>query len=176
MNNICVDIEGLSAQSNAVIVTIAAVKFNFINDDMEKFVVNLNPYEGKKLGMHISKDTLDWWRAQKPQAVAAWQHSQLTLKDALEQFKTFCGDSSETLFYSQGINYDFPVLETSFRAIGEDSPCIYYNLRDMRTAYWLAEFNTRNSPRIGEYHNALDDCLTQICWLKTALGAKTNIQ
>jgi len=162
----CIDLETLSTQSDAVIVTIAAVKFRFDTDETEKFCVNVNPREGKELGLHISKDTLDWWRLQNPEAVKAWQHSQIGLSDALDQFLEFVPSSKTMKFYCQGTNFDFPVMESSFRVTGKREPWKFYNLVDIRTICWLASFDYKNAPRVGEYHNALDDCMTQISWIK----------
>lgn len=173
LDHVCVDLETLSTRSNAVIVTIAAVKFNFSSDSVETFSVNVNPLESKALGLHISKDTLEWWRVQKPEATKAWMNSRMGLSEALDEFDNFCGNAKDKNFYSQGINFDFPILESSYEALGRKEPYRYWNLRDTRTIYWLAGLDTKNEPRIGTYHNAIDDCLTQIAWLKKSLGSKT---
>ena len=172
LDHICIDLETLSTRSNAVIVTIAAVKFNFLGDTVEKFCINVNPREGKLLGLHISKETLDWWRLQRPEATKAWMTSQVGLGDALDQLDAFCGPSKHTMYYSQGINFDFPILESSYEVLERQSPWKFWNLRDTRTIYWLAGLDTKTEPRIGTYHNAIDDCLTQIAWLKKSLGSK----
>lgn len=172
LNHICVDIETLSTRSNAVIVTIAAVKFNFISNETETFCVNVNPVEGKKLGLHISKETLDWWRLQKPEACKAWQTCRLGLSEALTNFDTFCGSDKNTHYWSLGTNFDFPILESSYFALNRKEQWRYWNLHDMRTAFYLAGLDTKQEERVGVYHDALSDCLTQIKWLKKALGTK----
>lgn len=173
LEHICVDLETLSTRSNAVIVTIAAVKFNFVNDKTDEFCVNINPLESKALGLHISKETLDWWRVQKPEATKAWMNSQIGLSEALDEFDAFCGNAKYTNFWSQGINFDFPIMESSYHALARKEPYKYWNLHDMRTAFYLAGMDTKLEDRVGTYHNAIDDCLTQISWLKKALGTKT---
>lgn len=165
-----VDLETLSTKPNAVIVTIAAVKFKFDSDETEDFEVNINPTDSKSYGLDISLETLNWWRKQKPEAVKAWQHSRISLKDALNQFVDFCGTDKNTLFYSQGINFDYPILESSFQAVEMKEIWKYWNLRDTRTIYWLAGLDTKNEKRVGNYHNALSDCHNQIIWLKKSLG------
>lgn len=173
LDHICIDLETLSTRSNAVIVTIAAVKFNFTSDKTETLCVNVNPIEGKQLGLHISKETLDWWRVQKPEACRAWQTSRMGLSEALDELDVFCGDAKHTHFWSQGINFDFPILESSYDVLGRQEPWKFWNLHDMRTAFYLAGMDTKTEDRIGTYHNAIDDCLTQIMWLKKALGSKS---
>lgn len=165
-NHTCIDTETLSTHSDAVIVTIAAVKFRFDTDETERFCVNINPREGKELGLHISKETLDWWRAQKPEATKAWMHSQVQYKDGISQFLEFCGTDRNQTYWCNGASFDFPILETSFRKCGLREPWNYFHLMDMRTVYKLAKLDFKNYPRVGQHHNALDDCLTQIKALK----------
>lgn len=172
LDHICVDIETLSTQTNAVIVSVAAVKFNLVSDEQETFSVNINPFGSKALGLHICKETIDWWKEQKPNAAKAWQTSQIGLEKALTKFNEFCGQSNSTHYWSLGTDFDFPILKSSFQAVDMKEPWKYYNLHDMRTAYYLAGLDTRTLDRIGVYHNSVDDCLTQISWLKVALGIK----
>lgn len=172
LDHICVDIETLSTRSNAVIVTIAAIKFNFTSDETETFCVNVNPVHGKELGLHISKETLNWWRSQKPEACKAWQTSPIGLAEALDSFNEFCGSDKNTHYWSNSINFDFPILESSYFVLNKEHSWRYWNLHDMRTAYYLAGLDTKLEERIGVYHDALSDCLTQIKWLKKALGTK----
>lgn len=172
--HICIDLETLSTRNSAVIVTIAAVKFNFNSDDMETFSVNINPRDSKSYGLHICPDTMEWWKTQPKEAVRAWQHSQISLIKGLDAFTEFCGYSKHTNFWSNGDWFDFPKLEESYIVTGKKAeiPYKYWNVHDMRTAYYLSGFDTKNAPRIGQYHSGLDDCLTQISWLKSVVRGK----
>lgn len=170
--HMCLDLETLSTRNNAVIVTIAAVKFNFNSDDVETFSVNINPRDSKSYGLDIAKDTMQWWAAQPKEAVQAWQHSQIGLEEGLDKFTEFCGaDSYGMHFWSQGNWFDFPKLEESYIVTGKKDqiPFKYWNVHDMRTAFYLTGFDTRKAERIGKYHAGLDDCLTQIAWLKSVI-------
>lgn len=173
--NICIDIETLSTQSNAVIVSVSAVKFSLNSDAVETFSINLNPLQSKELGLHICPKTIDWWRQKGKEAVSAWQTSRIDLSEGLERFKHFCGDNPKTKYFANGTNFDFPILESSFRAVGKKEPWKYYNLVDMRTIFWLTGFDIFNSKRIGTYHVGIDDCLTQIYWMKAALSGKSSV-
>lgn len=170
LNHIMVDIETLSTQSDAVIVSIAAVKFSLTEPEQEDFIININPLSGKEYGLHISKETVDWWSIQKPEAIKSWQHSQIHLPEALDNFLEFTGSDKNTQWWCNGLNFDYPILDTSIRVTGRQIPWKYWNLRDVRTAYYLANFNTLNAKRIGDYHSALDDCKTQIAWLKHVIN------
>ena len=169
-HHICVDTETLSTKHDAVIVTIAAVKFNIYTDTFETFKVNINPRDSKRLGLRISTDTISWWRAQRPEAVSAWQHSQIDLADALDQFSAFCGSSKDMLYWANGSWFDFPILESSYGVVGKVPPYKYWNVHELRTAYLLGNVDPKKEERVGVYHDAVDDCLSQIKFLKKALG------
>jgi hypothetical protein len=164
------DIETLSTASNAVIVTIASVKFSLKTDNIEIFWINIDPKSSKSYGLDIDGETLNWWKRQPPEAMHSWMHSKITLPDAIDQFTEFYGTNKDQLHFCNGTNFDFPILESSYKAVGKKEPYKYWNQRDARTLYWAANLDVRNEPRIGTYHNAMDDCLTQISWLKKALG------
>lgn len=171
LNHICLDLETLSTNANAVIVTIAAVKFSFASDETEEFCVNINPFESKSLGLHIDPLTLDWWRERPEEVRQAWKLSPIGLSGGLDGFDTFCGQSKHK-YWANGVGFDFPILDSSYKILGRKTPYNYWNTYDMRTAYYLAGFDTKNAPRVGQYHNAIDDCKTQILHLKMCLGVK----
>jgi len=172
LNWVMTDIETLSTASNAVIVTIASVKFSMASDNIETFCVNINPRSSKEVGLHIDIDTLNWWKSQKPDVMQTWMHSQIDLPAALDQFTEFFGTDKNTLHFCNGLSFDFPILDSSYRATGRKAPGNYWNQRDARTIYWAAGLDPRNEPRVGNYHSAIDDCLTQIQNLKKAMGTK----
>lgn len=165
-DHICVDIETLSTNTNAVIVSIGAVRFSFDTDEVEKFSVNINPQSSKELGLHISQDTLNFWKKQNPAAISAWKDSPVSLKEALDSFDEFLGDTKYTQMYANGIAFDYSILQSSYFAIGRKEPWKYYNLMDMRTIFKIAKLDFMNYPRVGNNHSAIDDCLTQIKALK----------
>jgi hypothetical protein len=167
--HVMLDLETLSNYSNAVIVTVAAVKFSFDSDETETFCRNVNPRESKELGLHISQDTLQWWREQDPAATKAWMHSQNSLGETLDAFDEFIGDPNLT-HWAYGACFDFPIMDSSYRALNRAAPWKFYKLLCARTIISLSKVDPRKEPRVGVYHNAVDDCLTQIANLKKALG------
>lgn len=167
---ICVDVETLSTNFNAVIVSISAVKFSLTSDETETFVVNINPREGKELGLHISESTIDWWRRQKLEAARVWMSSQIDLSTALDMFDEFCGKGDLTWF-TNGSCFDFPILDSSYKAVGKEPIFKYWKSMDLRTIYWLTGFDTKTAERVGTYHVGIDDCLTQIKFFKECIGS-----
>jgi 3' exoribonuclease, RNase T-like len=169
-DNLMIDLETLSQEVDAVIVTIAAVKFSFDHQETESFIVNIDPRDSKSLGMRLSNDTLEWWRKQKPEAMKAWMNSPYSVEEAGTQFLDFIGLCKDVNIWAQGIDFDMPIIKNMLKAVDKKVPWGYWTQCDCRTLFTIANFNTKNAPRVGDYHNAVDDCLTQISWLRTVLG------
>lgn len=170
LNNIMVDIETIGSAPSGIIVSIAAVKFNFHNDDCEKFIVNCDVSSSKKLGMLMDASTIQWWATQPKSARDAWMVNPQPITKALTDFKEFVGYNwKDAVFWANGSQFDFSILNWSFNATEIEPPWKYWNIRDARTAYSIFGLNLREFPRVGEYHNALDDCMTQIAALKSVL-------
>lgn len=171
MLNIMFDIETLGIQANSIILSIAAVKFEFGSDDTDVFSINIDPKTSKQLGMISDPDTIRWWKEQSPEALAEFMKNPVPIKDALQQFVDWVGPNwKKTVWWANGANFDYPVMEWSLRAAGVELPWKYWNCRDARTVYSLCGINMKEYPRVGVYHNAVDDCLTQIKALKECLA------
>lgn len=171
LEHVMIDLETLSTKPNAVIVTLAAVKFSFDSDETETFCMNINPHESKALGLHISEDTLEWWKGQDPAATKAWMHSQHSLTDVLNAYDKFITDPN-LFHWANGLSFDMPILDSSYDVLGRKAPWKYWNQMDARTVIKLAGVDPKKEPRVGVFHNAVDDCLTQIANLKKALGKR----
>lgn len=169
MKHIMLDIETLGTTPNSVIVSIAAVKFNFKDDKTESFEVNCDVKSSKELGMVVDKDTIEWWSKQPKEVRNAWLKDPQPIDEALDAFTEFVGNPKDMVLWCNGMNFDYPVLEWSYRAAGKTPPWKYWNLRDARTVYSIFDLNMKEFPRVGDYHNAIDDCRTQIAALKTVL-------
>jgi len=170
MNNIMLDIETLGTSSNSIIVSIAAVAFNFKDDITEDLLLNCSPKSSKALGMVSDADTVQWWAEQPAEVRNAWMVDQRPITDALTTLSEFAGTQwKNVVWWSNGMNFDFPVLEWSYKAATIPVPWKYWNLRDVRTVYSVFDLNFREFPRVGKYHNAIDDCKTQIAALKSVL-------
>lgn len=169
LDHICTDIETLSTRPNAAIVSIAAVKFSLTSPETENFIIHIDARSSIKLGMHVEQSTMDWWKNNK-EAAKSWMHSKIDIRNAINQYIEFVGTDKNTRHWANGINFDFPILESTMIELQIPTPWKYWNLSDMRTAYYLGGLHTLSEKRTGTYHNAIDDCLTQIAWLKKALG------
>jgi hypothetical protein len=166
-SHVMIDIETYDNTLHSVIASIAAVKFNFTDANMETFYRNVSPVSGKEAGLTVGKDTLDWWASQPKEARAALMHDQIHLKDALLQLSMFLAPMNKhATYWAQGTVFDFGNLQTALEAFDLKHPWKYYQISDTRTVFKLCKLDFTNYPRVGNHHNALDDCLTQIAALK----------
>lgn len=161
-----VDLETLSQRVDAAVVSIGAVKFNIDNESTDPFYININPHSCKELGMSITQDTIDWWKKQKPEAMAAWRKDGVSPQEAADKFVDFLGDAKNLHVCANGVDFDLPILKNLLELTNHKCPWNWWNQIDVRTVYKLAGLKTSTAPRVGNYHTALDDCLSQIKWFK----------
>lgn len=171
--NVMIDIETFGTRTNSIIVSISAVKFAFGSDDTEVFHVNIDPISSKSYGMVTDKATVDWWKEQSPDVIRSLSMNRKPLDVALDELSTFIGKEFEQYkdmtIWANGAAFDFPIIEWSYHAVGKTPPWRYWNLRDARTIYKVFSLDFKTYQRVGQHHNSLDDCLTQIKALKECL-------
>ena len=152
--HVMIDIETLGTCSDAVVLSIGAVKFTM----EEKFYTVLNVDEELKTNAKVSADTLLWWLDHK-EAKDVRMLSDVGSKanyHKLTEFLEFI--SSCEYFWSKGINFDFPILENCLKRYGLEPSWRYYKLRDFRTLDALCDQSVEHSTAS---HNALEDAVAQ---------------
>lgn len=167
MNNIpytavMVDLETMSTDSNASIISIGAVRFwlnvkqyEFTDDQLFYTAVSLD--SSQKAGLHIKADTVMWWLSQKPEAREAFKHP-VSLASALGKFSQFI-PNAETYIFGNGAAYDNVVLHNAYKAINQKYPVSYKYDVCYRTMCKIS--NAPILPFEGTKHNALDDAKAQ---------------
>jgi DNA polymerase III epsilon subunit-like protein len=160
---IMIDLETLSTRSNASILSIGATKFTLEDGVIDKFYCNVDAQTCKNLGLHVSKDTLDWWKKQNKEAIKALMVNKLPLDVALTNFTDWIG-KGDIIVWGNGASFDIVILESAFEAIGISRyPWKYWNVMCYRTIMNL--FGLDNSKirkeQTDTHHHALDDALSQ---------------
>lgn len=173
MKQVMLDIETLGCEPDAVILSIAAVAFDAFADyqaqgltlsDVPQLhvLVDLECQSQRS----ISEDTLTWWGQQPAeiqQRVFA-DTARVSLESALDQLHSFVWNSSRV--WSQGVAFDFSILEHAYRSVGRAYPWNYWQVRDSRTLLDLVSV-----PRLPVNHDALEDCWGQVLAVQQALHA-----
>jgi hypothetical protein len=170
-----IDIETLSTEVNAVILSIGIVKFNpktkGIIDSLE-----LKPTiedQTEVYNRHISDDTLRWWATQSLAAVEAGlsDAGRIPFKDCMEVLYHYCWNHDRV--WANGSAFDITILETALKQTLTEKPnpipWPYYTVRDTRTLYEAAGVNLKDK-KYGTRttHNAVEDSIHQVVVLQDA--------
>ncbi len=169
MNHYMIDIETLDNKPTAIILSIAAAKFNFKDDEIENtYYSNVNIDSCKHYGMTAGKDTIDWWYKQPKEVFEQMKNNQQDIKKVLVDMSEFIGSGKKFLWVN-GASFDYPILTNAYNLVGINKPWHYSAENDVRTVFNMFGYDWRSFKRVGNYHNALDDCITQIAALKDCL-------
>ena len=167
-----IDIETLSTNNNAIILTIGAIKFKRNENikelkDMESFYVRIEKESCEKLNMHLDENTLKWWNSQNEKAKyeALINPDRMSIELALGKLSLFLKNC--TYIWANSPNFDCVILENAYKACKLQPPWKFWNLRDCRTIYSLA--NIKLTYTGDTSHNSLEDCYSQIICLKQSL-------
>jgi len=162
---VIVDLETLSTRSNAVITSIGAVAFTINDGILGEFFINVDPITCKDVGMHIDKETVEWWQQQPAEARESWQKNPVPLDEALDKFARFYGEESIPI-WGNGANFDVVILENAFIHSGWTAnrpgnfkfPWKFWDIYCLRT---LTNVLGRKVEKTGINHNALHDAMAE---------------
>lgn len=161
MADVTLDIETLSTEPNAVILTVGVCKFDPFTQTPSQadFYLRLNVDEQVALGRDINDGTIEWWGTQPADVrdEALSDDNRVTLDDFTNQLNKFLVGTRE--IWCQGPVFDIPILESLYKQLGKPVPWQYWQIRDSRTL-----FGVHGDPRVkgkAGLHNALEDCKSQ---------------
>lgn len=158
---VMLDIETLSTNLDAVIVSIGAVKFTIRDGIIDTFLVNIDPVDSKKYGLHTSKDTIIWWSNQSKEARRSWQKNQVSLAFAMQAFIDWYGQKSIPT-WCKGATFDYPIIESSLKAAKIAIPWKYWHCNCYRSIINFFGIDDRNMQATGTtHHDAVSDCKNQ---------------
>ena len=153
-----IDLETLSTNLNAAILTLGAVIFDpFTNDPMQELYIRIKLEEQEELGAEIDPNTIEWWSKQQPEIIeeAFGEENRITIQEAMSQFHKFAWNCDK--FWSHGATYDLIILQLMFKQVVLAYPWSYYDMRDTRTLFDLADAEMPQAQK----HNALEDAKRQ---------------
>lgn len=165
-----IDLETLGTQPDSVILSIGAVIFDPSKPPekciQEEFYVVVSTTSCIDHGLQISKDTLDWWDKQSKEARTVIEiasdnkHPDChTLSDALMKLTKFIPENAR--IWSNGANFDQPILDVARTRCNLNLPWKYFNSRCYRTVINLHPDNKSIAPKKVLAHNALEDAKWQ---------------
>lgn len=152
-----IDLETMSQRSNASIASIGAVKFEN-NKIVDKFYCTVDIKTCKDIGLNIQKETVQWWSKQNPEALAELRKNNISIQQALADFKEWYGTKS-LWTWGNGAAFDNVIMDNAYQAIDDVRPWKFWDDRCYRTLKSI--ITIEEAERQGVYHNALDDAIHQ---------------
>lgn len=169
--HVMIDLETLGTRADAVILSIGAVKFNLDSgkiDDKAFYASVSIDSNHEAVQRHISESTLLWWFDQSEEARKVFTEPKTTLYAALEDFNSWMDgniDRERVKVWSNGADFDIPMMAHAFDTNGLAIPWMFYNARCFRTYKALPQASGVLKPQNKCAHNALQDAITQAQWL-----------
>ncbi|QTV06039.1 3'-5' exonuclease [Faecalibacter bovis] len=163
MNNIMLDIETLSTDFDAVIISIGAVRFDLSTGIKgDTFYRKIDKQSCVDVGLKINPETVDWWMNQDEKARQEFlsKSDRISISDGLIELSEFI--LKEDFVWSNGATFDLVILRSAYKACQIDLPWEFYNEKDVRTLAGLVPEVKENEPFVGVKHHPVSDCIHQI--------------
>lgn len=160
--DVMVDLETLSTQHNAGILSIGATTFN--HEGMKRtFYEKVAVGCLERDGFHVSRSTLDWWNKQDPDTRAEAFSGKKELIDVLVELGGYLLALETPInLWGNGSDFDNVILTNAYDRFGISLPWSYKNNRCYRTLKSLyPQILPPAMIRGGMKHNALDDAKYQ---------------
>jgi len=167
MADLMIDIETLATGANSTILTIGAQGFDPFSEKYtgETFYQRLTI--DSQADRAVDDDTVAWWGRQGEAAMEEALgdgDDRVEIKTALEELSKIAFKHNR--FWANGITFDYVILEHAMQQSGVNIPWKFWQLMDTRTLYKIKKVG-----KLGNTHNALEDCCNQIDLLQKTLKA-----
>ena len=156
-----IDLETLSTNPEAVILTVGGVKFDphSFTEPSQGMYFRVDVDSQTSMGREVKQLTLDWWATQPKEISeeALGDKDRISLSKMLKTINKW--SVGVDVFWCQGPLFDYAILQNIYKQLGHPVPWQYWQIRDSRTLFSLVPRDP-NEKRTG-MHNALEDCYFQ---------------
>lgn len=160
--NIMLDLETLSSEPDAAIVSIGLCTFSaFGPGDFRPstYYTAVRPKSAQAFGGRIDASTVAWWMRQSESAREIFAAEGKSITDALLEVTAFVRGFARPKIWGNGASFDNVVLRQAYKRLSIEAPWewrddrCYRTLKNMRPDVPFEPFGTA--------HNALDDAIAQ---------------
>ena len=156
-----IDLETLSTNPNAVILTVGGVKFDpySFTEPSQGMYFKVDVDSQTTTGREVMQETIDWWATQSKeiQDEAMGEKNRIPIEEMIKRINKWA--VGVDVFWCQGPLFDYAILQNLYKQLGHPCPWQYWQIRDSRTLGSLVPRDP-NEKRTG-LHNALEDCYFQ---------------
>lgn len=166
MQDVMIDVETLDTRPSAVLLSIAAVRFDVEEDVIygDMLHVHVDIDSCLAAGRTVSGSTIMWWLDQSDEArsklVNAPRHS---LREALTMLSEFI--TPEDRVWGNGASFDNAIMADAYRSLGMPQPWRYWGDMCYRTLKNVHS-DIKKPPFTGTKHDALADAINQATHLQ----------
>lgn len=173
MNHVMVDLETLGTTADSIILSIGAVKFDLDSNKIDDagFYASISIDSNLEAGRKLSESTLLWWLKQSPDAQQVFHEPKQSLDSALSELSDWLVHNRR-MVWSNGADFDIPMLAHAHASFGMDSPWEFWNARCVRTYKSLPA--AAKVPKPANDHNALRDAINQARYVQAIQAAMTG--
>ena len=156
-----IDLETLSTNPNATILTVGGVKFDPHNivEPSQGMYFKVDVDSQTSQGRDVMEDTLNWWATQ-PEEIreeALGDKDRISLEEMIKTINKW--SVGVDVFWCQGPLFDYAILQDIYKQLGHPVPWKYLQIRDSRTLFSLVPKDPNEKRE--DLHNALADCYFQ---------------
>ena len=156
-----IDLETLSTNPNATILTVGGVKFDpyTMAEPSQGMYFRVDVDSQTEMGRDVMQETVNWWSKQPIEISdeAFSDDNSASLYDMIKKINKF--SVGVDVFWCQGPLFDYAILQDIYKQLGYPVPWQYWQIRDSRTLFSLVPKDP-DEKRTG-LHNALEDCYFQ---------------
>ena len=156
-----IDLETLSTNPNATILTVGGVKFDpyTMAEPSQGMYFRVDVDSQTEMGRDVMQETVNWWSKQPKEISdeAFSDDNRASLDDMIKKINKF--SVGVDVFWCQGPLFDYAILQDIYKQLGYPVPWQYWQIRDSRTLFSLVP-KDQDEKRTG-LHNALEDCYFQ---------------
>ena len=156
-----IDLETLSTNPNATILTVGGVKFDpyTMAEPSQGMYFRVDVDSQTEMGRDVMQETVNWWSKQPKEISdeAFSDDNRASLDDMIKKINKF--SVGVDVFWCQGPLFDYAILQDIYKQLGYPVRWQYWQIRDSRTLFSLVPKDP-DEKRTG-LHNALEDCYFQ---------------
>lgn len=156
--HVVIDIETLSIDKRAAIIHIAAV-VAYGGGGHNEYSVMLKPSQYKGTQFELDQDTWNWHEKEHPGYLATCEETGLSIQEAMQGLVDFLADYAnefELHMWSQGKDFDYPIIDWSLTQTGLKAPWTYSRVHCLRDLVWLNPTSRLQGTQANK-HDALAD-------------------